>query len=183
MLVFIVGYAAIVEAQEIVAPVDVQYYLFLKTMTYDRKLQKRVGDQMVVGILYQREFKHSLNFKDELIKVIDGSGIEEIEGIPLRFVPVDLSADPDLDSSVTKHELDAFYVAPLRGYNFQTITALSRAKKITTFAAVPEDIESGLSVGIDRKNEKPLVVINLSAAKAEGCDFDSELLKLARVIP
>jgi hypothetical protein len=182
MIVLVVGYAAMAEAQDVVAPVDVQYFLLLKIMTYDRKLQERVGDEMVIGILYQRKFRRSLDFKDELAKVIDQSGIKEIEGIPLRYVPVDVGADPDLDSSVTRHKLDLLYVAPLRGFDIQTITALSRARKITTFAAVPQDVESGLSVGIGAKDDKPRVIINLPAAKAEGCDFDSELLKLAEVI-
>lgn len=38
------------------------------------------------------------------------------------------------------------------------------------------------SVGIDLTGDRPDIVINLPAAKAEGADFDAQLLKLARVI-
>jgi hypothetical protein len=182
IVTLVVGYAAVTVAQDVVVPVDVQYLFLLKILTYDRNFRIRVGEGVVIGILYQRKFKRSLDFKEELTRVIDRSGIEEIDSIPLRCVPVDLGEDVNLDSLVTKHKLDVLYVAPLRSFDIRTIAALSRARKITTFASVPEYVESGLSVGIGAKDHKPQLIINLAAAKAEGCDFDSELLKLAEVI-
>jgi iron complex outermembrane receptor protein len=59
---------------------------------------------------------------------------------------------------------------------------VSRAKKIMTLTGVPDYVELGLSVAIGIKGRKPQITINLPAAKAEGINFSSQLLKLAKVI-
>jgi hypothetical protein len=51
-----------------------------------------------------------------------------------------------------------------------------------TFSGVPEYVEEGISVGIDVKNNKPLIVINIKSAKLEGIDFNSQLLKIAKIL-
>ena len=48
---------------------------------------------------------------------------------------------------------------------------------------VPVFVEDGLAVGIAMKGNRPLVVINLTASKAEGADFSSQLLHIAKIIP
>jgi hypothetical protein len=47
---------------------------------------------------------------------------------------------------------------------------------------VPDYVGAGCAVGIGTEGEKPLIIINLPAAKAEGADFSSQLLQLAKVI-
>ncbi|MCK4591646.1 MAG: YfiR family protein, partial [Candidatus Latescibacteria bacterium] len=84
--------------------------------------------------------------------------------------------------AVSRNNIDILYVAPLRALGVKTITGVSRAKRILTLTGVPDYVESGLAVGIGIKGEKPRVIINSPAAKAEGADFSSQLLKLAKVI-
>ena len=64
----------------------------------------------------------------------------------------------------------------------EKITNLSRDKKILTLTGVPDYVDSGLTVGIGTKGRKPRIIINLLAAKAEGADFSSGLLNLAKVV-
>lgn len=168
--------------QEIAVPVNVQFPLFLKILTFDRNLKERVGDEIVIAIFYQGKFKRSLNVRDQLVKVTDESPIKEIEDIPIRYVSIDISEKTDLAKALSKNKVDILYITPLRALRIKTITNVSRAKKIMTLASVPDYVESGLSVGIGIKGEKPLIIINLPAAKAEGVNFDSELLKLAKVV-
>ena len=73
-------------------------------------------------------------------------------------------------------------VAPLQAYSIEEITTISRTKHIMTFSSVPEYVNEGLSVGIGLKGGKPQILINLDAAKLEGLDFSSQLLKLAKII-
>lgn len=168
-------------ADEMAVPTEIQFPLLLKTLTFDRNLKSRVGDEIVIGLVYQSKFKASLNAKEQLTKVAKESSISSIEGIPIRLVAIDLE-EAGLESSLSKKEVDILYVAPLRALEIKAITEVSRAKQITTLTGVPRYVEKGLAVGIGTKEEKPEIIINLPAAKAEGADFSSQLLKLAKII-
>lgn len=182
MIILVFLWTTTSKPQEMAVSVEVQYPLFLKILTFDRNLKTRVGEEIVIGIVYQGKFKRSLNIKDELAKVMDGSSIKKIEDIPIRYVAIDISEEPDLKNAISSKNVDILYLTPLRALEIGTVTAVSRAKKIVTLTGVPDYVESGLTVGIGTKGEKPQIIINLKAAKAEGADFSSQLLKLAKVI-
>ncbi len=168
-------------AQEMAVPVKVQFPLFLKILVFDRNLKERVGDEIVIGIVYQRKFKRSLKTKDEFVDVMEKSSIKKLEDIPIRQVSIDVD-EVDLDSAVSKNKVDILYIAPVRALEMEKITNLSRDKKILTLTGVPDYVDSGLTVGIGTKGRKPRIIINLPAAKAEGVDFSSGLLNLAKVV-
>ena len=74
------------------------------------------------------------------------------------------------------------YVSPLRATPLRDVITASRAMRVTTVTGVPRYVESGLAIGVDMKGERPEIVINLAASRAEGADLTSHLLKLARVV-
>ena len=43
-------------------------------------------------------------------------------------------------------------------------------------------MENGLAVGVGLRGKKPEILINLEAARAEGADFNAQLLRLARIV-
>ena len=182
VVIAIVSWVAMSLAQETAVPVNVQFPLFLKILTFDRHLKTRVGGEIVIGIVYQRKFRTSLNVKDEFVNVAGTSSIKTIDGIPIRCVPIEIDDETDLANAVSKNRVNLLYVTPVRAVDVEVITAVSRAKQVMTFTGVPDYVESGLSIGIGIKGEKPLIIVNLAAAKAEGTDFSSQLLKLAKII-
>lgn len=168
--------------QEMEVPVNVQYAVLHKILAFDRNLRERVGNEIVIGILYQSALRRSLNFKDELSAAIKKSRVDKFVDIPIRFVAIDLVDNLDWDGPVAKHQIDIFYLAPVRAVEMKTLTAVSRARKIFTFTGVPAYVEAGLAAGVGVKGDSPRIIINLPAAKAEGVELDAQLLKLAKVI-
>jgi hypothetical protein len=73
-------------------------------------------------------------------------------------------------------------VTPLRAADLRLLMAAARTSRITTVTGVPEYVETGLAIGIGVKGERPEIVINLTASRAEGADLDAQLLKLARIV-
>lgn len=173
---------SLLHGQEIEAPINVQYALLHKILAFDRNLKTRVGEELVIGIIYQSTFRSSLIFKDELAAVIEKSQAEKLVDIPVRFVTVELADHLNLAESANKNKIDVFYVAPLRAVEIKTMTAVSQSQKILTFTGVPAYVDAGVAVGVGSKGETPRIIINLPAAKAEGVEFSSQLLKLAKVI-
>jgi hypothetical protein len=180
-ILLIFFFTATFHAQEMAAPIPLQLALFFKILPFDRNLKSRVGDEIVMGIVYQKKSRTSLNSKEEMVKVMNNFSVKEVEDIPIRQVLIDID-DVDLASAISNNKIDVLYITPLSAVGIKEITEISRANKITTLTGVPVYVESGLAVGIGTKDEKPQIIINLPAAKAEGADFSSQLLKLVKVI-
>jgi len=169
-------------AQEMATPVEIQIPILSRILVFDRQLQERAGDEIVIGIVYQQRFRASRSAKDEVVAILDDGRVEQINGIPVRYVLVDLEPGIALVDVVRGHEIDLLYVAPLRAFDIRFITALSRDAKILTYSGVPEYVNQGISVGLDTRGGRPEILVNTVAAAEEGADFSSELLKLARII-
>ena len=167
--------------QEMEVPVNVQYPIFLKILSFDRALSERVDGAIVLGIVFQGKNRESLNAKNKFVNSIKNSSIKNINKIPIRHVEIDIEK-VDLNKSVTENKVNILYMTPLRAVNAESVYSFSRTKKIVTLTGVPKYVESGFAVGLELKKGKPSILINLLAAKAEGIDFSSRLLKLARVL-
>lgn len=168
-------------AQEMPVPSEEQLKIMLNTLTFDRNLKERQGERLTIGIVYQGSYRNSLQAKDDLIEALKSVPIREIFSHSLHIVPIDLYLI-GLEEAVTSQDVDILYVAPLKAYDIRKISQLSRQERVITFSGVPEYSEQGIAVTVGKKGDKAQIIINLSAAKAEGADFSSQLLKLAKIV-
>lgn len=181
MLLLAAGPAAALAAQEMAVPVAVQVPLFVKILSFDRNRVAQPSGPIVMGVLYQSKFRASANVADEVRRAAGRLSAAGIGGT-LRVIALDLDDTSDLGSALSRLHLTVLYVSPLRAVDLESVAAATRKARILTLTGVPRYVAAGLSIGIDVKGERPDIVINLPAAKAEGADLDAQLLKLARVI-
>ncbi len=174
--------STILYPQEMPVPVDIQYSLFQKILTYDRNLKSRGTEKLVVGIIYQEKFRMSLVAKDNFMAAFNASATKTIEGIAIECIAINIGDSKDITEKIADADVNILYVAPLRVPPLKEIADFCTEKQILTLSGVPEYIKSGLSVGIGQKGNKPEILINLKSAKAEGSNFSSNLLKLATVL-
>jgi hypothetical protein len=170
-------------SQEMPVPLRVQFPLLMKILTFDRNLKARIGSEICIGIVYQKRHRASQDARDDLIRAISESSFRTVEGLPVRSVDIDLGERTNLAEEVGRLGANILYVTPLRAYPLDRISSLSRERRLLTLTGVPEYVSSGLTVGVGERDGKPLILIGLSASRAEGADFSSQLLKLATVIP
>lgn len=168
-------------AQEMPVPSEEQLKILLNTLTFDRNLKERQGERLTIGIVYQGSYRNSLQAKDDLIEALKSVPIREIFSHSLHIVLIDLYLI-GLKEAVTSQDVDVLYVAPLKAYDIRKISQLSRQERVITFSGVPEYSKQGIAVTVGKKGDKAQIIINLSAAKAEGADFSSQLLKLAKIV-
>lgn len=167
--------------QEMPVPVDIQIPLFKKILTFDRNLKNRTGSEIVVGVLYQKGFKLSADAQKEFISVATRT-IDSVDRSPLLFVSLEYTGESELKTNLLKNNIDILYLTPMRAVDLNIITQLCQTTKILSITGVPQYVENGISIGLDIKVEKPQILINLQSTKAEGADFSSKLLNLAKVI-
>ncbi len=171
-----------VAADEPMVPVEHQVPIFLKILTFDRNLQARVGDEIVFLVVFQKQFRQSLLVKQAWERRTSDLPVKTVEGISFRSVYFDLTGNIDLATVIAEQKPDIIYVAPLRAYDASSIFQLSRRNKILTMSGVQEHIQGGAAVGLELRASAPRIMINLDAARAEGADFSSQLLKLAQMV-
>lgn len=170
-------------AADIAVPTEIQAPLFAKIITFDRSLASRAPRELVIGILYQRKVRASLDVKDDFVKALDRIPERQVAGVAFRCVAIDWDGSKDISAVLTQEHPHILYVAPLRTVSIEEIAAAARAQGIHTWTGIPEYVERGLAVGIGLRGERPLILVNLTAARAEGADISSQLLSIARVIP
>jgi hypothetical protein len=163
-------------------PVDIQFQLMKKILSYDRNLRSRCGDTLTICIVYQKRFRTSLNTKEELLRVVDEQPESKIETLPLVRVVYEINSVLELETILAKNNVDVVYLTPLRGIDIEKIASLCNTKNIFTFTGVPEYVGSGIISGIDIKGESPQILINLTSAKSAMVDFNSQLLKLSKIL-
>jgi hypothetical protein len=168
-------------AQSESAPADLQYTMLAKVLTFDRNFS-RSGREFVVGVVYQEGFPLSRNVRRDIERAFRESPIKAIQSVPVRLVAIPLGDPASLADSLRAHGVTAVYVAPLRAVSFKEVLHAIRGAATQTLTGTPEYVGEGVSLGIGQRDGKPIILINLPAARVEGADFHSNLLRLAEVI-
>lgn len=162
-----------------------QWALFQKILVYDRNLDRFGGKSLNVGVVYQKKDRLSLQSRDQFHAAVAANpelkGVHQKKGFNFSCVDLALEDSSDLAAAITELSVDLLYITPMRTLDVELVAAVSRAQQRTTLTGVPDYVEAGLAVGLGVKGEKPRILVNLKAAKAEGANFNSRLLKLAKV--
>ncbi len=161
-------------------PVDLQAELIGKVLQFDRTFSERVGDEVVIAVIYQSRFRESLS---TLVALEDAFKRNPwIRKRPVRIVPVELMVGESLEEALRAAGASVVYVAPLRAVGIDAITEVTRLLDIVTSTGVPEYVSQGVAFGLSIRGEHPFILVNLHASREEGARFSSELLKLSRVV-
>lgn len=171
--------AAAPPPQDAALSVRDQMPLFMKVLSFERGLAEHDG-AIAVALVYQRRVRASVLVRDEVVEVMQGL---TFGGRAIRVVPVALDDERDLAARLADEGVQAVYVAPLRATDLEVITRATRARQVVTLSGVPDYVAGGLSVGASLRGGRPQILVNLSAARAEGAQFHSQLLKLAQMVP
>jgi hypothetical protein len=163
-------------------PVQAQMPVLLKALQFDRTLYSRARTEIVLGVAYQSRFRESARTRDAVLRSMAGPPVPEVIGIPVRCVALDLSSATPLDSLVARERLDLLYVAPLRAYDLGRLIKVTHEQGLTSMTGVPEYCRAGIALAVGLRHERPEIMVNLAAARAEGAEFSARLLRLARVI-
>ena len=161
--------------------VAVQFPLILKILQFDRNLAARAGDEVVIAAVYQGRYRASMRVRDDVHQAAESSRGQRVADLPVRIVDIDIE-QTDLKSALQSLGVDVVYVAPLRAMDIASITEVTRELGVATVTGVEDYVHEGISVGLGVRQEKPCVLVNLDASKAEGVDFSSRLLSLAQLV-
>jgi hypothetical protein len=154
-------------------PINMQIPLFQKIWMLDRSFGSKTD--IVVAVVYQESNGASAAVKAQIMNWADGRGRR------LHAIAVAIDGPTGLQA-LRSVSADVFYVTPLRAVDITEIAQTARERHIRTVTGMPEYASRGLGVAIDVRDDRPLIVINVAASKAEGSSFPAQLLQLARLV-
>jgi uncharacterized protein DUF4154 len=171
------------QAQKMAAPAEVQVPLLFKILTFDRRLATRPpGDVMVIAVVFQTEYRASLVARNQIVDALKAMEDSTISGHPVRWVAVEWVDEEQVRLALIRERTDVVYVTPLRGVELDPLVRTARAAGMTTFTGVPLYVEQGVALSIGIVRERPQIIVNLAATRAEGSDFSSQLLRVCKVV-
>jgi len=171
------------QAQKMAAPAEVQVPLLFKILTFDRRVGTRpAGNVIVIAVVFQTGYRASLVARNQIVEALKAMEDSTISGHPVRWVAVEWIDEEQVRLALIRERTDVVYVTPLRGVELHPLVRTARAAGMTTFTGVPLYVEQGVALSIGIVRERPQIIVNLAAARAEGSDFTSQLLRLCKVI-
>jgi hypothetical protein len=105
----------------------------------------------------------------------------KVQGMPLVSESLVYSNSQALSAAVQERGIDVLYVCPGLQSELPAIIQVSRRRQVLSIGSLPELVERGLALGVFPLEDRPTIVVNLSASRAEGVEFSSDLLRLAKV--
>jgi len=171
------------QAQKMAAPAEIQVPLLFKILTFDRRLATRPpGDVMVIAVVFQTGYRASLVARNQIVDALKAMEDSTISGHPVRWVAVEWIDEEQVRLALIRERTDVVYVTPLRGVELHPLIRTARAAGMTTFTGVPLYVEQGVALSIGIVRERPQIIVNLAATRAEGSDFTSQLLRVCKVV-
>ncbi len=174
--------ASLAFSQEMAVPVDLQIKIFIKVLAFDRNFKEEAGNEVKFIVLYQSRFRQSLSAAEQVFKAVEDNHYHSIEGLNIVWEKVEINQESDLNRLREIPGIDAIYIAPVRALDLRKIVDVCRAGGINTFTGVAEYVDFGVAVSIGLKGDRPQIMVNLPAAKAESSYYSSQLLKLSKII-
>jgi YfiR/HmsC-like len=168
-------------AAPLAVPFDVQVPLMLKALTYDRSLKGRVGDQVRIAVLHPSEEEPGA--AENLATALRNLPGRTLNGLPVTFRHFTVRNQAVVDQALRDGRWAAAYVMP--GFSSEELAQIRRAcesQHVLAMAADAGEVERGMAFGVDSREGKPQLVVNLTSTKAFGSEFDLALLRLSRVI-
>ena len=170
-------------AQEMAVPIKSQVPIFLKALTYDRNLKAKAGPIVKFAVVCFNDSPSSRSAYDEFTRVLkDFSEKATIRGKRFSCTGIKFTTGPELGSFIISEKINVLYITPDAGEKIKEICSACRSAKVLTLTGVEEYMNQGVSLGIGLEGEKPKIIINLFAVRAEGHNFDSNFLRICRVI-
>lgn len=158
--------------------------LLKKILVFERNWKNKAGQELVIGILYQKSSSISSWAMEDWLNLQENleEADRQLNGISISFQKIDLEPLSSLETALIENRIQILYITPIESRNttriLAEITKICGRLKIGTFSAVPEYLNAGIAIGFELGQQKPQILINLEASRSQGFDFSSQFLRL-----
>ena len=164
-------------------PAPLQMTLLLRALAFERNLVERSGEQLTIGVVYVAGDPVSERARDEIVETLREAATKTVKKLPIRSVVLRYTSAADLEQAVKADRVGVLYLTPGNSAHLDALLKVTQAQRVITVTGVPDYVKRGVALGVGRnKQDKNELIINLRAARSEGSEFDSRLLRVAIVL-
>jgi hypothetical protein len=163
-------------------PPDIQTPILLKIISYDNALKEKCSGTLHIGILYIQDGGESEEMKDNVIRALNKFKNVTVQGLAFDYRVIQILDKEPLNESSDLMDCQILYICSGLDARIAELSAFARHHGKTTITGIESYVRSGLSIGVVLREDKPKILINLEATKAEGVMLDSRVLQLAEII-
>lgn len=160
-----------------------QFELLEKILAFERSWKARTGPELRIGLLYEKSFELSTWTRDDLVAAVPAGRV--VDGIPVRLIECPLEERATWEEELRQDKILFLYIAPLSRKTVKSqlreILAVCRQAKVGTVTGETAYLELGVAVGLGLEDNAPHIFINLTAAREQGLDFSSRLLRITSI--
>ena len=155
-------------------PATLRASMLVRVLAYDRRMGQH-PPPLILAVAHRQGDEASESQGREFSSALELAARGRfVSGRPLRVVRIGFSDSGQLQTELSEMRAVALYVCE----GLQVTRRLS----ILSIAGSEQQITDGLAIGLERKGNSPVILIHLSAARAEGADLDAGLLSLSHLI-
>ncbi|WNG24144.1 YfiR family protein [Cystobacter fuscus] len=163
-------------------PPNLRASLLVRVLAYDRRMGAR-PPPLTIAVLYREGNADSEGQGQEFTRALESASRgRSVLGRPVRIVLVGFRDPTQLRDDLSQASVVALYVCEGLEADTTGIARVTRQLSILSFASSRTELERGLAIGLGRQGNSPIILIQLTAARAEGADLDAGLLSLSHLV-
>ncbi len=163
---------------------EIAVAMLLRVLAYDAGLRARVGDSVTVAVPGGPGCAAGDGELAALRRALGKVSTLTLQELPIKVVEISFTDGPSLAAALKATQADMIILGACLAGVVGVITPLTRAAKVTSAATSAPLVEAGVAIGIVPVpgKEKPRLMVNLPAAKAEGMTLRADALRVALVV-
>jgi hypothetical protein len=163
-------------------PATLRASMLVRVLAYDRRMGQR-PPPLILGVAHRQGDEASESQGREFSSALEVAARGRfVSGRPLRVVRIGFHDSGQLQAALSEQQVVALYVCEGLESESEQIAQVTRRLSVLSIAGNEQQLTHGLSIGLERQGNTPVILIHLSAARAEGADLDAGLLSLSRLV-
>ena len=175
-----VGVSPTLAADEVLVPAATQVELLSRIIGYETVLPTRIGGKWRILILKRANDPESDKIAFQVAAAL--REMKQIQGLPHEGRIEEFRDPAALAELCATLQISILYLAPGFTEQMPAIATAIAGRPILTVAATPGLVARGAILGFDLVSGRKQIVVGLSRLRANGLEFGSGLLRLARVV-
>jgi len=163
-------------------PSSLRASLLVRILAYDRRMSM-YPPPLTVAVIHREGDERSRLGGLELSTALETAARgRSIARRPLRVVRVGFRDAAQLQQELSQQKVVALYSCDGLEVQSELIAGVTRRLSILSITGSERQVNQGLSIGLSRKGNTPVILVHLSAVRAEGADLDAGLLSLSQLV-
>jgi hypothetical protein len=163
-------------------PTTLRASMLVRVLAYDRRMGQK-PPPLTLAVIHRQGDANSESQGQEFSGALEVAARgKSIAGRPLKVVRIGFSNTNQLQTELSAAHAVALYVCEGLESASESIAQVTRRLSVLSIAGSEAQVNQGLAIGLSRKGNSPVILVHLSAARAEGADLDAGLLSLSRLV-